>query len=119
MEEILTAIFTSFKYLFISSIVYWIYSQTEELMGRYRNNKRLLFHALLWCIAISTFFTFALGSSSCAEYDYGNLSTCLENNDDNWNPTNLQRLSEFIYYILLLYVPVLIAVLNTKHKYEN
>jgi hypothetical protein len=119
MEQILISIFSAVKYLFVSAIVYWIYSQTEESIDRYRDNKKLLFHSLLWCIAVSTFFTFTLGLSSCSEYDYGNISTCVEHNNDSWSPTNLQRLSEFVYYILLLYVPVLMAVLNTKHKHEN
>ena len=63
---------------------------------------------LFWTAVAIYALTVSLGSASCADREYdARGSTCLEYNDDGYEPTREQRLESALFYTVFLGGPVL------------
>jgi hypothetical protein len=112
MELIYHEIFRALGYLLIAGIVYiaWKMANDNAERGKY---KTVLWKGFLWCAGIALFASITLGNPTCLESDpvYGG---CLFYADDGYVPTTEQKIANFVYYMTLLYIPVVIGALKKR-----
>ncbi len=105
MNLIFYEFFRAVTYLFIASIVYFSWN-TARKGAREKGLKKALWQGLLWCIGTALFASLILGSPTCEERSDPVYGGCERYADDGYEPTNNQRVANFIYLMTLLYVPV-------------
>lgn len=104
-KEIIKAL----KYLFVSFVILQIYNISKEkvnIMGF----KKILWEGLLWCAGIAFIFSINLGSPTCIDSEQdtrGNV--CLEYADNGYEPSSQERYAEFIFFLILFYIPTIIG----------
>ncbi len=102
-KEILNAL----KYLFISFIIFQIYSLAIN-KAKTLGLRAVLWQGFLWCTGIAVMFSINLGSPSCIESEQDNRgSTCIEYANDGYEPSSQERYAEFAFFFILFYVPVI------------
>lgn len=109
MELIYNEISRAFGYLFIAGLLYIAWKLA------YDNSKGkkfwiTLLKGFLWCIGIAIFTSITLGNPACEERSDPVYGGCERYADNGFEPTTTQRIANFIYYMVLLFPPVVLGI---------
>jgi hypothetical protein len=107
------AILRAVHALFVAGIVVFAY--------RTARNARMptwsvVWRGFLWCAAIALFAAISMGQATCIEQDDPFHGGCSEYADDSFNPTTDERVGRFIYFLIVLYVPVMIGAAGERKE---
>lgn len=116
MEQVLNEIFRAIHYLLITGVIYFIYKIAFQYTDK-SNFKKVLLNFFCGCVVIALFSSLTLGDPSCLEKEYSDRgSYCVEYSNDGFKPTNTERIAEFSYYFVVLFIPTLIGIYQGKRK---
>lgn len=115
MEVIYHEIFRAIKYLLIAGVVYFAYKTARDNAedGKYKN---VLWKGLLWCMGIGLFASLTLGNPTCIEQSDPVYGGCEQYADNGYEPSTEQRIASFVYFIILLYVPVVAGAMGIRSR---
>ncbi len=115
MEVISHEIFRAIKYLLIAGVVYIAYKTARENTED-GQQKKVLWKGFLWCAGIALFASLTLGNPICIEQSDPVYGGCEQYADNGYEPTTEQRIADFFYFMILLYIPVVIGALDIRFK---
>lgn len=118
MEIILSEIFKAVRYLFIAGIVYFAYKTAHDNSIK-SGYKSVLWKGFLWIVMIAFFTSITLGNPSCESGPDPLYGGCEYYADDGFEPTTEQRLANFLYFMTLLYVPVVFGAFDGRKKIKK
>ncbi len=116
MIEILSKVDSAFYQLLIALVVY-IFWEFAKNTAEEKGAKKVLIEGLVWCVIICSFLNFSLGDPTCiiTENEFRS-SLCIEYKDDGFNPTYTDRATDFLYYFILLYVPIIVGAIQGRRS---
>lgn len=105
MNVVYPEILRALGYLLVAGVVSftWKTARDNAKGGKW---KEVLWKGFLWCAGIAFFASMTLGNPSCESYDDPVFGGCEYYADDGFEPTTVQRVGNFTYFITLLYLPV-------------
>ncbi len=108
-------IFKALGYLFISAIVFYVWNTARENAVK-SNYKTVLWKGFLWCASFALFASLILGKPTCEEVSDPVYGGCDRYADDGFEPTTNQRAADFVYFITLFYIPVILGAYKGKKE---
>ena len=106
-------IFRAARDLMIAGIVILAYKTAREAK---MTKAKVAWSGFLWCAGIALFAAVTLGSPSCEEAGDPIHGGCEQYADDGFKPSFEQRSAKFLYFLTLLYVPVLMGAFSEREK---
>ena len=97
--------------LVLAGIVYLAYKTARDA-SKGSGRISALWRGYAWTIGLAAFAAFAIGSPSCADGDP--MFGYCEPGSDGFSLTGAERAARFLYYALLLGVPVTMGALSVK-----
>jgi hypothetical protein len=119
MDLIMGEFLKALGYLFIAAVIFWIWSMSREaaIESGYRE---ALFKGFLWCAGIAFFAMLSMGGPTCIDSETDSRGTiCNEYADDGYEPTDTQRVSSFVYYFTLFYIPAAVGAFKAKKEMDR
>ncbi|OIO35618.1 MAG: hypothetical protein AUJ74_05190 [Candidatus Omnitrophica bacterium CG1_02_44_16] len=102
--------------LIFAYIIYIVWKLSYDARAKI-GLKKTLFQGFLWCVGVALFATLTLGTH-IENYDddpfYGKGETI-----QDYEPTNKQRFTNFAYYMMILYLPVIAGAIRIIRKKEE
>lgn len=112
---IIDKVFEALGYLFVSGVVFSIWKQSCN-NSRKEKVKIVLLKGLLLCGGFALFASLILGSPTCEQFSDPVYGGCEQYSDDGYEPTSEERVANFTYFFILLYLPV---VLGSARGYKE
>jgi hypothetical protein len=106
------------RILFLSGIV-MLAHKTAKDAGEKNGRLAALRNGVLWCVAIAFFAAASLGSPSCDEQGDPIRGGCDQYADDGYTPSADQRGSTFLFWFVVLIVPVAFGVTGSRKFSAN
>lgn len=78
-----------------------------------------VWRGFLYCGGIALFAALVMGQPSCEDAGDRLFGGCEAFADDGYEATPKQRAARFLYYFVLLYIPVLIAAGSEQKKFQR
>lgn len=113
MELVLNEFYKALGYLFITGIIYFIYNTSYE-SSVIQGYKKVLVKGFLYVLVIALFTSITLGSPTCETQSDPLYGGCEQYADDGFIPTQNERVADFVYFITLLYPPVIFGALRGR-----
>lgn len=114
MPDIYThEIFSAVRMLIGTGIVWFAYKTTRDAasgMGRWP----ALWRGTLCCMALAALGAATLGAPSCERDDDPLHGGCEQYADDGYTPSTEQRSAKFLFFVVLLLVPVGLGASHAK-----
>jgi len=118
MDLIQKEIFNALGYLLMSGVIFLAWKLAFDNSSS-SNYKRILLKGLAWCAGIALFAGLTLGDPSCEQRSDPLYGGCDEYADNGFEATNEQRVGQFSYFLILLYVPVSIGAIMGRKKEKD
>lgn len=111
-DYLLDGLFKNVQHFIYFGVIWWAYSLAKE--GAFLTPKpRAVLRALLWCGGIAFFVAASVGRESCLESDPMG-GGCLEYDDDGYEVSMEERVSQFISFFTLIFIPSVVGCLKAK-----
>lgn len=113
MDAIIVGFTKAIEPLLGALVVWFIWRVAREasVQGNFKAN---LLKGFLYCAVFALIAGLTLGNSSCIEYDDPIYGHCIEYANDGHQPTLGQQTGIFVFWLLLLYVPVALGVYSAR-----
>lgn len=119
MEAIFHEIFRALGYLLIAGVALFAWKTARD-NAKGGKLKMVLWKGFLWCAGIAFFASITLGNPTCEERSDPVYGGCEQYADNGYEPTTEQRTASFVYFMTLLYLPVVFGAFNgNKEKSDS
>ena len=102
--------------LIVGVVIYFAYTTAREA-GEKNGRWAALWKGTGWCAGLAIIGALLLGQPTCAAQDDDPIrGSCIEHADDGYVPSTEARLASFMRLGLLLFIPVVAGVMNSRRN---
>ena len=109
-------VFKALGYLLIAVIIYFAWRLSFDA-ARQKPLAVVLLKGAIWCAVVAFIGTVNLGNHIERCDDDPLYGTC--DRAEDFSPTNTERIATFMYYLVLLYPPVVVGALQGARKMRH